>query len=243
MSGIGHDLGLARAAHHGSATERKLHGRGRDRRPWPQRVAGDAVRAVLLRESEHAQRHPILGERIGQVPREPLGSQIERRRERQDVRIPRPLQVRQAGARGDESAAGVDLLDEIVAAHVDLLGGGEIDRRGVVDADVDAAEHFHALAHRLRHARLVAHVDHERQCLAPRLLDLPRGAMDRARELRMRLGGLRRDRDVRPIACRPQRNREPDSAAGAGNKECLAGEAHRSRAPFTSIRLPSGSSI
>src|SRR5258708_39624811 len=135
------------------------------------------------------------------------------------MRVRRLLQIRYAGTRGDEGAAGIDLLNEIVAAHVDLLGRREIDRRGVVDADVDAAELLRALAYRRSDARLVTHVHRQRQRLAAGTLDVLGGAVDGASELRMRRGGLGGDRDIRSLPRRPQRNGQADSAAGTGNKQ------------------------
>src|SRR4029077_15672918 len=163
---------------------------------------------------------------VREVRREPLGFQSQRRRQRQDGRVGSLLQVRQAGGRGHERAAGVDLLDEIVAAHVDLLGRRQIDRRGVVDADIDAAEGRRALLGRGEHAGLVAHVDHERQRPPPGLLHLRGGRKDRPGELGVGLGGLGGDGDVGAVARRAQRDREPDTAARPRYEKRLALQTH-----------------
>ena len=96
------------------------------------------------------------------------------------------------------------------------------DGRGIVDADVDATEALDGCRDSGLNGRLVANVADERQGLAARSLDLLGGRVNRARQLRMRLSRLGRDGDIGAIACRPQRNGQPDTAACARDKERLA---------------------
>jgi len=56
---------------------------------------------------------------------------------------------------------------------------------------------------------------------AARRFDLGGRGVDRARQLGMRFGRFRHDRDVRAVARRPQRNREPDAATGTCDQERL----------------------
>jgi hypothetical protein len=53
----------------------------------------------------------------------------------------------------------------------------------------------------------------------PGLLDLLGRRVDGARQLRVRLGGLGGDDDVRAVARRAQRDGEADAAAGAGDEQ------------------------
>ena len=99
---------------------------------------------------------------------------------------------------------------------------GEVDRAGVVDADVDAAEALDRLRDRGRDLLLVADVADDRQRLAARLLDRLGRRVDRALELGMRLGGLRDQGHVRAVAGRANRDRKADAAAAAGDEEGLA---------------------
>ena len=148
--------------------------------------------------------------------REPLRLKVQRRRQRENVWIGGLFQIRDAGTGGDKGAAGIDLLDEIVAAHVDLLGRSEVDRRGIVDADVDAPEALGTALDRRGDTRLVPHIHDERQRLTASAFNRLRGAIDGTGQLRVRLRGLGGDRDAGTIARGAQGDGEPDAAAGAG---------------------------
>ena len=73
---------------------------------------------------------------------------------------------------------------------------------------------------------LLAHVDHQRQRLAARLLDLLGGGVDRAGQLGVRRVGLGGDRDVGAVARGAQRDRKPDAARSPGDEQRLALERH-----------------
>ena len=79
----------------------------------------------------------------------------------------------------------------------------ELDRAGIVDDDVDAAEFLAVFVERGLHRRLVAHVDGERQRPAAGLRDLGGGGVNRAFKLGMRLDGLGGDGDVGAVRARP----------------------------------------
>lgn len=66
----------------------------------------------------------------------------------------------------------------------------QINGRGIVDAGIDATEVLGPLRDGRHHLLLVAHIHNQEQCTATRLLDRFSGAVDRPRELRMRLGRL-----------------------------------------------------
>ncbi len=130
------------------AAEQVLDRRGGDDRARPERVGGDAVPSQLLREAEGAEAHPVLGDRVGEVAAGPLRVEVDRRREGEDVRVRRPRAGGGCRLAEQEGAAAVDVLHQVVALHLDLLGGAEVDRAGVVEADVDAAELRHGLGDR-----------------------------------------------------------------------------------------------
>ena len=87
-------------------------------RARPQRVDGDALGAQFAGQAEHDQAHAELGHAVGGVRREPFLLHVERRRDHEDMRIGRLLQMRDRPFRDDEGAAGVDLMHEIEALHV-----------------------------------------------------------------------------------------------------------------------------
>ena len=94
------------------------------------------------------------------------------------------------------------------------LGPRQVDRAGVVDADVDAAEALDGLRDGAASTCVVvADVADDRQRAAAGRLDLLGRRVDRALELGVRLGGLRDQRDVRAVARGAQRDREADAAA------------------------------
>ena len=223
---IGVQLGLARPGHRLLAAEQVLHRGGRDQRPRPQRVGGDAVLAELGGEPQGAQGHPVLGDRVADVRAQPARLQADRRGQRQDVGVLRSLQVRDAGAADHERAAGVDLLHQVIALYRQRLGAGQVDRRGVVDADVDSPETLDRLRDGPHDLRLVADVTDDRQRTAARLLDLPCRRVHRSLELGMRLGRLGDQRDVGAVARRPYRDRQADATAGAGDEQGLALQGH-----------------
>ena len=110
---------------------------------------------------------------------------------------------------------------------------GQADGAGVVDADIDAAEFGDGLLDRRDHLRLVADVAQHRQRLAAGGADFLRRGVDGALELRMRLRGLGRDRDIGAVTRGAQRDRQPDAAAGAGDEQRLAFErCHWARSRF-----------
>src|SRR6516164_5315647 len=57
---------------------------------------------------------------------EPARLQADRRGQGQDVRVRRPLQVRDAGAADHERAAGVDRLHQVIAPDLQRLGTGQV---------------------------------------------------------------------------------------------------------------------
>ena len=149
---------------------------------------------------------------IGGVRREPLLLHIERRRDHEDVRIGRLLQISNRPFRYHERTARIDLMHEIKAAHGDLRRGLKLEGACIIDHDIDAAELRRCFGERTLHHCFLAHVDHEWQRLAAGALDLLGHGVDRAFELRNRFRRFGRDRDVRAITRGPQRDRESDAA-------------------------------
>jgi hypothetical protein len=128
--------------------------------------------------------------------------------------------------RDHESAARIDLIHQIEAAHVGIDDRRPLDRACVVDEDVEAAKRRDGLLDRASHLRLVTHVDHKRQGVAAGLGDLLCGGEDGARQLRMRLVGFGRDDDVGAVARRAQCYGQPDAARCAGDEQRAALEGH-----------------
>src|SRR5262249_54953615 len=137
------------------------------------------------------------------------------------------LQVRDAGPADHERAAGVDRLHQVVALDLQRLGAGQVDRRGVVDAYVDPAEPLGGLRDGGRDLGLVADVADYRQRLAACRLDLRGRGVYRPLQPGMRLGRLGDQRDVGAVPRRPDRDRQADATAAAGDEQGLALEGHR----------------
>ena len=86
-----------------------------------------------------------------------------------------------------------------------------------------------ACVHRGGHRRLVADVADDRQRLPAGRLDLLGGGVDRALELRVRLGGLGDQCDVGAVAGGPQGDGEADAARATRDEQRLAFEGHGAR--------------
>ena len=174
------------------------------------------------RQAEHAHAHAELRHGVGGGVLEPFRLHVERRRQHQNMRVFGLLQMRDAVFRHHEGAAGVDTHHQVEPLHVGCLRIGQADGAGVVDADIDAAEFGDGFIDRRDHLGFLADVAEDRQRLAAGGADLVGGGVDGALEFRVRLGGLRCDRDIGAVARRAQRDREPDAAAGAGHEQRLA---------------------
>ena len=222
VGGVGVDLGSASAGHGLVAAEQVLDGGGGDQGARPERVEGDPVLAKLLGHAERAEAHPVLGDRVADVHLGPLRIEAERRRERQHVWVVRLLQMRDGVLGEDVGAARVDVLHQVVALHVHVLGAGEVDRARVVDAEINPAELLDRLGHGGSDAFLIADVADDRQRLTTGLLDLSGRGVHRAVQLRMRLGRLRDERDVGAIAGGAERDGQADPAATATDQHRLA---------------------
>ena len=129
--------------------------------------------------------------------------------------------------RHHEGAARVDLLHEIVAAHVGRGDRRELNGAGIVDHDVDAAEARGRLLDRRLHRRFLAHVDGERQGVPAGLFDLGGGGVDGAFELGMRVHRLGGDGDIGAVGGGFERDRQPYAARAAGDEKRFALKRHR----------------
>ena len=135
-------------------------------------------------------------------------------------------QVRHRLLRAEERAARVDLMHQIEALHRRVERAGEADRRGVVDEDVDAAEALDRRGDRRVDLRFVADVGGDRERLAAGRFDIGGRRVDRARQLRMRLGGLRGDDDVGAVGGGAHRDRVADASRGSGDEERARAQRH-----------------
>ena len=112
-------------------------------------------------------------------------------------------------------------MHQVVAAHIRCLAGGQRDRAGIVDGDINAAERLRRFGQGRLDRRILADIDHQRQGFAAGLFDLLGCAVDRAFKLGVRLSGFRRNDNIRPVARGPERNRQADAARGAGDEQCF----------------------
>ena len=146
-----HDVGGAALAQALVAGQRELDRRRGDTGARPEGVEGDAVVLELGCHAEDAHGHAELGHRVSDMGPEPARAHVQRRREHQHMLIGGALQMRDAGLGRQERAARVDLVHQVIALHVGGFGAGQLDGRGVVDADVDAAEAFCGPLHGVEH--------------------------------------------------------------------------------------------
>ena len=223
MRCIGDDLRAAASRHRRLTAEEVLHRCGGDQRPRPERVRRDTARPQLLGEPEGQHRHAVLRERVRRMRTQPLGVQVDRRAEREDV--PAALfQHLRAGLRHDIGPTHVDLHHEVEALDRELGQRREVDRAGVVDADVDAAEVVGGPAHGRTDRVGVTDVADDPERLAAGLLDLGDRRVHRPLQVGLGLIGLGHDRDVGTVAGRAQRDRQADAPAATGHEDRLAGE-------------------
>src|SRR5690606_37756293 len=99
-----------------------------------------------------------------------------------------------------------DLLDQVEALDLNILGSRQIDGRGVVDAGVDAAEVLGRSRHCGLDLFLISYIYDEREGSATSLLDLLGSGVDCARQLRVRFSGFRGNGHIGAIARSTQRN-------------------------------------
>ena len=70
----------------------------------PERVDRDALAAQLAGEAEGEHAHAELGDRVGDVRREPSLPHVERRRKHEDVRVRGTLQMRDGQLRAPRAS-------------------------------------------------------------------------------------------------------------------------------------------
>ena len=90
-------------------------------------------------------------------------------------------------------------MHQVKPAHVGLGDWCSLDGARIVDHDVEAAEGRNGLVEGSLDLSLVAYIDRKRQRVAAGPGDLLRGSEDRARQLGMRLVGLRGDGNIGPV--------------------------------------------
>jgi hypothetical protein len=140
------------------------------------------------------------------------------------VRVLGGAEVGDRGPRQQERPADLDLLHQVELLHRQIGRRGEVDRRGIVDHDVDPAEPVDALAHGALNVLLGADVADHRQRLPARGFDLRRGGVDRALEPRMGLVGLGQQHDVCAVVGGTDRDRQSDAAAPARHQDRPPGQ-------------------
>jgi hypothetical protein len=118
-------------------------------------------------------------------------------------------------------------MHQIEALHRGGCRRRQANRTGVINQDIDAAEGLYGLIDSGVDLRLLADIADTGQGPAASPLDFRSGGIDGALQLGVRLGRLGRDDDVRPVARSSQRNCQADPAAGAGDKQGLAGKRAR----------------
>ena len=133
-------------------------------------------------------------------------------------------QVRQRGRGEHESAAHVDVHHQVEALDRQVADVVQVDRGGVVQHQVDAAEPLDRALDRSGDLRLVADVADDRQYLATSLLDFLGGGVDRAGQAWVGLVRLGDQRDVRAVLRDAQRDRQADAPTAAGHQQRPPGE-------------------
>ncbi len=109
-------------------------------------------------------------------------------------------------------------MHEIEPLHVERFNSAEIDRAGVVDENVDAAECFNGFCDCGGDLLIEANIAMNRQTLAARLLDLRSGSMDRSGKLGVFGFAFRRDSDIGAVAGRAKRYGEAYAPACASDE-------------------------
>ena len=112
-------------------------------------------------------------------------------------------------------------MHQVEALHVGIERAGELDRTGIVDADVDAAEFLDGLSDCFGHLRFFADVAKKRQRIAACVFNLPCSRKNRSRQPRMRLSRLCRNRHIGAVACRADGDCKADAARPAGYEKRL----------------------
>ena len=120
IGGVRQDVRRARRLDHRLAAEQVLHRGGGDGGARPQRVHRDSACAELSGKAQHAKAHAEFRDGIGEVRGEPALLHVERRREHQDVRVRRLLQMRQRVFGHHVGAARIDLVHQVEALHLRL---------------------------------------------------------------------------------------------------------------------------
>ena len=108
---------------------------------------------------QHAEAHPHLRERVGEMRPVPLRVDAGGRGDHQNCEVRGLLQERQTGANTGERASRVDLMREIEPSHRGVARAGQADGARVVHEHVDPAEALDRLAYRRLDLRIVADID------------------------------------------------------------------------------------
>jgi hypothetical protein len=119
-------------------------------------------------------------------------------------------------------AADLDAIHQVEPLHRHLGDGAEVDRRGIVHDDVDAAELLDGFGHRRLHGVRIADVPDDGQRLAAGLFEFLGRGVHGARQLGVRLGGFGDQRDVGAVLRGPLGDGQADSAAGARDEHGFA---------------------
>ena len=96
---------------------------------------------------------------VGCVRREPFLLHVERRRQREDMRIRGTREMRDRVFRHHEGPARIDLMHQVEALHLGRLARRQADRARIVDDDVEASEGRDRLVERGLDGLLVTDVD------------------------------------------------------------------------------------
>ncbi len=193
----------------------------------PQGVDADPT-AKLPCHTQYHHAHAELRHRVGHVRRKPALLHLQRRGDRQQMRVGGLQQMRQGLLRHQEAAAGIDRVHQVKALERRGEDRRQVDRAGIVDADVDAAKARYRRRHGGVDLFFEADIAQQRQRMPTGRFDLRGRGVDRARQDRVRQVGLGGDCHVGPVLGRPQRNRQANAARGATDKKGLAAQrAHR----------------
>ncbi len=222
MRGVRDDLGCARGLGQPLPAIHGAHRRRVDEGLGPERVHADPLTAQFLGESKRRQAHPVFGHRVRQVLSGPLRIEVQWRRQREDMRVRRTAQGRKGEFAEHERPPDVDIGHQVVAFHLHRVCAGQVDRRSIVDHDVDPAEGLHGGGDRASDVVLVPHVPDDWEGAPACRFDLARRGVHGTLEARVRVAGLCQQGDIGAIARGPQCDGQPDSAAPPGDQQGAA---------------------
>lgn len=148
---------------------------------------------------------------------QPVRRKVERRRQRQHVRVGRHPKVRKARAGEREGSTDIDLLHQIEPLHREVFGFRNVEDARVVDHDADATEVLYRCSHCPCDVVVAPHVTDHGNGMTPKPVQLVHSRVDGSGQPGIRRIGLGEQHDV-PAAARYRTGYgKSDTTAPAGH--------------------------